>query len=92
LLIKPPHKEKGEDQPTGQAMPSVMNQIKSAAAALGHHISTGMVKLSDEDYNKRMSICGGCERFTDSKRCLECGCYMETKARWQEQQCKLNKW
>lgn len=45
---------------------------------------------------QRYEICKGCEHFiADSKRCAECGCFMEMKT-WiggdPSTLCPLNKW
>jgi hypothetical protein len=50
--------------------------------------------LIDQDgLNNRMSICEGCPRFFKlTKQCLDCGCHMPSKAKFQLAKCPLKKW
>ena len=48
---------------------------------------------SDEVYNHRMNICGGCEFFLkEDKRCSKCGCFMEAKTKFIKTKCPMDKW
>lgn len=49
--------------------------------------------VTEEVYITRMNICEGCEFFRKSdKRCSQCGCFMEVKARFNKTFCPVNKW
>jgi predicted Zn-ribbon and HTH transcriptional regulator len=40
---------------------------------------------------QRLKICGMCEHWHGS-RCMKCGCFMETKARFKALKCPIGKW
>ena len=49
--------------------------------------------VSDEVFRERLTICRGCDRFDDLQmRCMECGCFLNQKARMVLDGCPLNKW
>lgn len=49
--------------------------------------------ISDEEYERRLSICNDCESFEkSSKRCSLCGCFMSTKAKLSTANCPALKW
>jgi len=63
-----------------------------------------VMDLSDDDYQKRMDICSGCEHYietfvhedSDEKElvhaCKECGCILEDKCRDIMSSCPIKKW
>ena len=64
--------------------------LKTAGMALRHG------KVSEEIRNERYNTCKACPAFLpDSKRCSECGCFMEAKT-WiggdKSLLCPLDKW
>jgi len=77
-----------------QRKPSILekgaNFIKSAAK----HVAGGMKIVSQEEMDRRMAICAGCEFFTggDRPRCSKCGCHLKIKTRWESAHCPINKW
>jgi len=66
------------------------NFIKSATK----HVAGGMKNVSQEEMDRRIAICEGCEFFTggDRPRCAKCGCHLKIKARWESAHCPINKW
>lgn len=51
------------------------------------------VLVTEEVYTQRMNTCMGCEFFIqDSKRCTQCGCFMEAKTRLKKAFCPIHKW
>ena len=48
-------------------------------------------RASDEEYEKRLSICGGCDNLL-SGTCLKCGCYVEIRALSMGAKCPGKKW
>jgi hypothetical protein len=51
------------------------------------------VLVTEEVYTTRMNICNGCEFFIyESKRCTQCGCFMEAKTRLKKAHCPIHKW
>ena len=52
-----------------------------------------MKNVDNEEYQRRIDICNGCEWISDKFICKQCHCYMKVKARWDiKNSCKLNKW
>ena len=45
-------------------------------------------KAGDDEYQKRLSICGECE-FLISGTCIKCGCYVELRAAYKKNCCPL---
>lgn len=75
-----------------KATPMQMAQglVRTAGAALANG------RVTEEVRNKRYDVCKACPAFIeDSKRCSECGCFMEAKT-WVNADakilCPLNKW
>lgn len=53
----------------------------------------GKPKVTEEEYNKRLEICKGCQFFKASSfRCTKCGCKMRLKARLRSKKCPIGKW
>lgn len=48
-------------------------------------------KVTQEERDKRMSICRGCE-FLRGLRCAKCGCNMNIKTRLVSGNCPMGKW
>jgi hypothetical protein len=47
---------------------------------------------SDEEKNRRYSICEECPYLTKTKRCEKCGCFMAAKTRLFNAVCPEGKW
>ncbi len=68
--------------------PSLIQKAKNFASALTDHIKAGLPVVSDEVQQRRIKICEGCPLFNlDHRTCTVCGCAMDEKTRWAEQQC-----
>lgn len=53
---------------------------------------TSLPVLDDEDeYNRRLNVCKGCEKLNKLNICDECWCYMPAKAVLVENSCPLGK-
>lgn len=70
--------------------PSLMQKIKNFAKAVTQHASTGFEKSSPEEIRRRLTICEEpCSQFTKSRSCGLCGCNMDAKASWKDQNCPM---
>ena len=49
------------------------------------------VKAEDELYEKRLSVCKGCEKLSEGT-CLSCGCYVELRAAVKKNRCPNKYW
>jgi hypothetical protein len=88
------------------ALPSIGQMIRTAAQAAIDEtkaITRGESPVSQEEINRRLSICGECEFFTPNikelsekqrkqRRCVKCGCFMNLKAKLRSNHCPIGKW
>lgn len=72
-------------------LPSLAQQAMSFAGAAIKHIATGAKSVSQEELDRRLAICNGCDKFVGG-RCSLCGCSCNVKASWLEQNCPIQKW
>lgn len=80
-----------------EEFPSKSDQIKSITQLI-QNVILDVVKGNDifvennlEEY--RIGICNTCESFDiQSRRCRECGCFMDQKVSYTVSKCPLNKW
>lgn len=71
--------------------PSLIQQAQNLGEATLEHVADGLVNVDDDEYDRRMSICHSCPLFIASaKRCMLCGCYLETKGKWRSGHCPDN--
>jgi hypothetical protein len=74
-------------------------KIATFLKSLFWHIYSGSPKSSQNEINRRFTICSFCE-FFDKKnsQCLQCGCNVNNKKiflnklAWGDQKCPINKW
>ena len=85
------------DEEPPKELPGLVNMAKSLAGTAGDVLKgvvagQGML-VTQETYDERMAICETCPLFRkEDKRCTECGCYMEAKARLKKAKCPIDKW
>lgn len=49
--------------------------------------------VAEKDVVKyRLSVCEGCEKFSKTRQCKECLCFMDLKARLGSTSCPKGKW
>lgn len=46
---------------------------------------------NEDEYNRRLSVCNGCDKLNNLKICSECWCYMPAKAALVQDSCPLGK-
>ena len=49
------------------------------------------MKASETEYDKRLSICSGCDKLS-AGTCLACGCFVELRAAAKIAACPKKKW
>lgn len=82
---------------TPKELPSFTDMLKGISntakdVAKGVILGEGVL-VTEETYSSRISICNGCEFFIkEDKRCSQCGCFMEAKARLKKAFCPIHKW
>jgi len=70
----------------------VWNFIKSMAKVFWALITLKKVKVSDREFMRRHNICMDCDQLLRKKRCKQCGCFVDPKARLLTEKCPLGKW
>lgn len=79
-------------------MPSLVKMAGNAAKSLAKNIFSIIqgndLRVTDETFEFRMSICKGntCGRYSDDDQCSECGCFLNVKARLYAEECPLKFW
>ena len=73
--------------------PSIIGLAGHFARAIASHVKDGAMKVSQEEFEKRLEKCSSCQ-FLENMRCkhMKCGCYITTKARWRSEHCPIGKW
>lgn len=83
-------KENAYEEPK---LPSIVQQATNLAKSTAVHIATGAGKVSQEEFDRRLSICGNCEFLVAEKnRCGKCGCFLQNKASWETSSCPIGRW
>ena len=77
--------------------PSLLQQGKNLAEfsfeLVKNAIRTGALQVSDEVKNQRLETCRNCDKYdADQVRCIECGCFLESKVSFSLDSCPLEKW
>lgn len=71
----------------------VQNVGESVVKNVQSVIAGNPLNVSDEEKNRRLSICNSCEFFIrDQERCSKCGCYMAVKTYLKAESCPVGKW
>ncbi len=75
--------------------PSLGQKARNLAGAVGRVINAviqqKIVSVTDEERDRRMSICAICEFYTGTT-CKKCGCYIRFKAKLETEHCPIHKW
>lgn len=77
--------------------PSGADQLKSITQLIQNVIIDAVkgndIFVNDEVEKHRIDTCNSCNRFdSESRRCKECGCFMDQKVSYSASECPLNKW
>lgn len=73
------------------AAPGPGRKLVNFVVATTKHIAAGRPMATAEQKAERLAICQGCEHY-DEGRCQRCGCGLEVKAGWADQECPIGKW
>lgn len=80
-----------------EQLASFSTKVKSFINAASGHLQNGAKLCSDEQIEKRYSICHGCEHFINSS-CNKCGCPIVrnkrfiSKLSWASSECPVGRW
>ena len=75
----------------GEGMPPIHRQAWNLATSLAAFVSDGLRFVDADEYAARLAACEACDRRR-GRRCLECGCRIDMKARGRAFRCPLGKW
>jgi hypothetical protein len=80
-----------------EEFPSGADQLKSITQLIQNVILDAVkgndVFVEDNLEKTRIEICNSCKRFdAESRRCKECGCFMDQKVSYSAAKCPLNYW
>jgi hypothetical protein len=82
-----------DDEPG--AVPLLL-KARNLAAAVAHHVATGMQAAPPELVAARLAVCHACDHYRASDGSCGgaggCGCYVAIKASWLDQRCPLDRW
>jgi hypothetical protein len=76
---------------------SFADKVRNFAKAAVKHVATGMQLATEEEIQRRFSICQGCE-FLKENACTKCGCPVVrekkfiSKLSWADSNCPVGKW
>lgn len=76
-------------------VPNLLKRAKNFTNAVLTHAADLGNKISDEDFESRLSVCRSCDLCdVERMQCLhdKCGCKLEIKARWRTQNCPRELW
>ena len=69
------------------------NLAQTAGSVINNVINGQSPMVNDDEFNRRLSICGECEYYMkEQNRCLKCGCMMNFKAKFNGSKCPVDKW
>ena len=71
--------------------PPMRMQAWNLATSLVAFISDGLRFVDADEYAARLAVCEACDRRR-GRRCLECGCRIDLKARGRAFRCPLGRW
>jgi len=57
--------------------------------------SISSITVDDSVYNERLNTCQRCSFYSAESlpaRCLQCGCFLDAKAKLTDSKCPLDKW
>jgi hypothetical protein len=72
--------------------PPLLTRAVNFAGAVVAHVAAGLPTADPATKAARLAVCGGCERFIAPNSCAVCGCNLDAKAGWAEQECPEGKW
>lgn len=81
-----------DPEPATKAEPGLLEKGVRFLKAVTRHAANSFRAVGDADYATRLGACEKCDRLTEDWKCLECGCHLRAKARWESEDCPLGKW
>jgi hypothetical protein len=97
LLQQREHEWAEKKKKQKQNPPPLKKQIKNFIKSMAFWAKNLFPVASKKTYEKRLSICSGCEFYDPSGwkgrgKCLKCGCCTSAKAKLKTEKCPIGKW
>jgi hypothetical protein len=74
-------------------LPSTFQMAKNFLGAAADHVKNGLKSVNAEQQQARLAICNDCPHIVEDKsRCGKCGCFLQTKTKWESSSCPIGKW
>lgn len=71
----------------------LFNLTETASNVISHAVKSGVIMADEAKTKLRMEICYDCDNLDKvAVRCKLCGCYMQTKIRFDGAKCPDKKW
>jgi len=91
--IKPQKSEMPNEEQPQTNLPSKMQMAKNFIKSASEHVVNGMKNVSTEKQQERLKICDECPHAIEGgSRCGKCGCFLQTKTKWESSSCPIGKW
>lgn len=75
-----------------QSLPSTTQMATNFVKSAIKHLQNGMKHVDAEKQKERLDICAACPFIVENSRCGKCGCFLETKTKWESSTCPIGKW
>lgn len=72
--------------------PDLLTKAVNFASAVVTHVAAGMPTASPELKAARLAVCEPCDQRLPGGTCVGCGCNLDLKASWEDQECPKGKW
>jgi hypothetical protein len=72
--------------------PGLLTKAVNFATAVAGHVAAGMPEATPELKAARLAVCSTCDQRLPGGVCAGCGCDLDRKASWRDQDCPLGKW
>ena len=75
-----------------RGLPSRSQMASNFAKNVAAITRSGVSLCSEEEHDKRFSLCKSCEYLSEKERCMKCGCFMKIKTKFAAMKCPIGKW
>jgi hypothetical protein len=74
-------------------LPTTIQMAKNFMKSAADHVKNGMKHVGEEKQKERLAICAECPYAIENiSRCGKCGCFLQTKTKWESSSCPIGKW
>jgi hypothetical protein len=93
VCLKPNCAQEVSEKDLPSTLSMMKNLLKDGKTIIDGVLANEGMLVTEEVREDRLMTCGSCEFFIlSSKRCVKCGCFMETKSMFKKTSCPVGKW